>query len=82
MIEFGEVDTGELIGSVDAEMHGPTEGRVNVGAPYALFVHEGHHLIAWGENAHEWIPGRPFLKGPLDEAEPGYLSALRRAFNA
>jgi hypothetical protein len=78
IVQVGAVDTGNMLGTVNSESVG-LDGRVNVPAPYSLFVHEGHRLFAWGHDMHRWVPGRPFLRGPADEMRPDFYAALERA---
>lgn len=66
------VDTGELKGSVYAEVEGET-GIIGARAPYALYVEEGHEVVYvnWqGDKVHtgKIVPGQPFLKPALFRA--------------
>lgn len=81
IVAVDAVDTGHMLGGVNSKMTGDLEGEVRVPAPYSVFVHEGHRIVAWGHDTGRYEPGRPFLRGPLDEIAPAFLDALRRAFN-
>ena len=43
-------------------------GKSGPASKYALFVHEGHHLIAWGRDTNIDLPPTKFWETPLMEA--------------
>lgn len=76
IVEMGAVDTGHMLNSVHGEMTGRLEGRIVVGASYAVYVHEGYHLVAWGHRTDRYITGRPFLANALVPTREILLSRL------
>lgn len=61
---YAPVRTGELRESITASMDGDT-GVVRAGAPYALYVEDGHRIVAWGHETGRFQPPRPFLRPAL-----------------
>ncbi len=63
------VDTGALRSSHDVV--GPDadarEIIVVARAPYALYVHEGHRIVAWGNDTGRFQPANPWLTRSIDE---------------
>lgn len=60
------IDTGRLKESIDHIVIDHVL-RVEAGAPYALYVEEGHRNVAWGHFVvdNPWVPGQPFLTPAL-----------------
>lgn len=63
------VDTGNLrrshrINGPDAEAR---EAEVEATANYALYVHEGGRLVAWGNETGKMRPANPWLSRSIDE---------------
>lgn len=77
IVGMGAVDTGNMLGSVQGSPTGPLEGKIEVGAPYAVYVHEGYHLVAWGHPTGRYISGRPFLANALVATRAILLARLR-----
>lgn len=82
IVAMGAVDTGNMLNSVDGHLAAPGEGgplvgKIEVQAPYAVYVHEGYHLVAWGHPTGRYISGRPFLANALVATRAILLAKLR-----
>lgn len=67
------VDTGNLRRShrlipVDADA---TEAGVEASANYAVFVHEGHEIVAWGRRTGRMQPANPWMRRSVDQLAAG-----------
>lgn len=78
IVEMGAVDTGNMVNTTRGESSG-LEGQVTVPADYAVYVHEGHRIVAWGHDTGRYAPPRPFLRRAIDEIRPVFYAALKRA---
>ena len=73
--EMGAVDTGNLYRSVEYQPEGSRRGGVFVRAPYARFVHEGHHT-----RGGSWVAGRPFVRVAVEHFREEFFASFRRLF--
>ena len=67
------VDTGNLRRSHEIILPGgdATEAGVLASAPYSLYVHEGHRIIAFGRDTGRYQPADPWMRRSIDEAALG-----------
>lgn len=77
------VDTHPLqqSGQVSEPMRDGTRVTVSItyggdSAPYAVFVHEGHRIVAWGHDTGRMQPPTKFLEQPLFDAKDGMEERL------
>lgn len=76
IVEYGAVDTGNLLNTTFGSTDGAYEARVDSPAPYALYVDRGHRVVAWGVDQHWYYPGRPFMEDGVAEHVPAFVAAL------
>ena len=75
---YGLVDTGFMLNTTHPEAISPLEGAVKVPAHYALPLHEGHRIVAWGHRTGRFYPPHPFLGNAMKVLRPQFFAALKR----
>lgn len=66
------VDTSQLQKShqLDPASSGNLEGRVYTNLEYAVPVHEGHQIVAWGRRTGKRKAANPWMKRAAESVEP------------
>lgn len=75
---YGLVDTGFMLNTTHPETISPLEAAVKVPASYAIYLHEGHRIVAWGHRTGRFYPPHPFLGNAMKILRPQYFTALKR----
>jgi hypothetical protein len=78
IVRYGLVDTGNMLNTTHPEVVSPLEGAVKVPAHYAIYLHEGHRIVAWGHRTGKFYPPHPFLSNAMKILRPRYFEALKR----
>lgn len=95
VVQNRTVDTGNMLGSIQAEPTGVLEAEVTAGVDYAHFVefgtvHPARTYRVEGEGALQiqhvskayTIPARPFMTPAAEEVRPSFERAIRDIYDA